>query len=438
MATDSGRDAPAGGGSAAGDGSAGERATYRRVLAEPRFRVLFVTRSLAIAADTLRMVALSVLVYARTGSPLLAAVAFGIGFLPQVVGGALLGSLADRLRPRPLVAGVYALEAAAAAVLALLDPPVAVALVLVAVVACVTPVMSGAVYRLAAEVLPGEGYVLGRSLMMIAASAAQLLGLAFGGVAVAALGAREALLVACGVYAVAAVLVRVTLEDLPPAPVSGAVRSGEGRSGAVLGASWAVNRRLLGDRAVRVMLLAQCLPVAFVAGAESLLIPYARVRGHGEGAGAFLLACLPLGMMAGNVVGGRMLAAATRERLVVPLMVLLGLPLLPLAADVPLVAAGALLLVTGAGYAYELGLQRRFVDAVPEGARGQAFGLLSTGMMTLQGLGPVVFGAVAEVVGTGAAIASAGAVTVAAALWLRGGLARPRPAPSAPASAETA
>nr|BFE36658.1 MFS transporter [Actinomadura rugatobispora] len=389
------------------------RATYRRVLAEPRFRVLFATRSLAIAADTLRMVALSVLVYARTGSPMLAAVAFGIGFLPQVVGGALLGALADRLRPRPLVAGVYALEAVVAAVLALADPPVAAALVLVAVVACVTPVMSGAVYRVAAEVLPGEQYVLGRSLMMIAASVAQLLGLAFGGVAVAALGPQRALLVACGVYAVAAVLVRVTLGDLPPSPAAGE------RRGAVLGASWAANRRLLGDRAVRVMLLAQCLPVAFAAGAESLLIPYAQVRGHGEGTGAFLLACLPVGMMAGNVVAGRMLAAATRERLVVPLMVLLGLPLLPLAADVPLAAAAALLLVTGTGYAYELGIQRRFVDAVPESARGQAFGLLSTGMMTLQGLGPVLFGAVAEVAGVGAAIASAGAVTVAVALCLR-------------------
>ena len=35
------------------------RATYRQVIAEPRFRLLFLTRSLAIGADTLRTVALS-------------------------------------------------------------------------------------------------------------------------------------------------------------------------------------------------------------------------------------------------------------------------------------------------------------------------------------------------------------------------------------------
>ncbi|WP_344597079.1 MFS transporter [Actinomadura vinacea] len=382
---------------------------------------------------TLRMVALSALVYARTGSPLLAAVAFGIGFLPQVLGGALLGSLADRLRPRPLVAGVYALEAGAAAALALLDPPIAVCLLLVAVVACVTPVMSGAVYRLAAEVLPGDGYVLGRSLMMVAASVAQLLGLAFGGVAVVALGARQALLVACAVYAVAALLVRVLLEDLPPAPPSGG--AGGGAAGSFVGASWAVNRRLLADRTVRVVLLAQWLPVSFVAGAESLLFPYAQVRGFAEGAGAFLLACLPVGMMAGNLVGGRLLGPGTRERLVVPLMVLFGLPL---AAAVPLPVAAVLLGVTGASLAYELGLQRRFVDVVAAGARGQAFGLLSTGTMTLQGVGPVVFGGVAEVAGVGAAIASAGAATLVVALSLRRGLSRPSAAPVADADAGSA
>jgi predicted MFS family arabinose efflux permease len=395
------------------------RASYRDVLAEPRFRVLFGTRSLVIAADTLRMVALSVLVYGRTGSPLLAAVAFGVGFVPQVAGGALLGALADRLRPRPLVSGVYAAEALVAAALALLDLPVVVCLLLVAAVACVTPLVSGAVSRVAAEVLPGDGYVLGRSLIVVAASVAQLAGLAFGGAAVAALGPRHALLGTCAVYGAAALLVRLLLEDLPPAPPSGP--SGERRT--VLRASGAANRRLLGDRAVRAMLLAQWLPSAFVAGAESLLIPFADVRGLPQGMGAVLLASLPAGMIAGNLAAGR-LRPATRERLVVPLMALLGLPLLPLAAGPPAAVMVALLACTGAAFSYELGIQRRFVEAVPEGARGQALGLLSTGMMTLQGVGPVLFGAVAEVLGVATAIAAAGAATFLAAAWLRPGLRR--------------
>ncbi|WP_395108793.1 MFS transporter [Actinomadura sp. SCN-SB] len=391
------------------------RASYREVLAEPRFRVLFGTRSLVIAADTLRMVALSVLVYGRTGSPLLASVAFAAGFAPQVAGGALLGALADRMRPRPLVAGVYAMEAGAAAALALLDLPVAGCLLLVAAVACATPVVSGAVSRVAVQALPGDRYVLGRSLMVVASSVAQLAGLAFGGAAVAALGPRGALLGTCAVYAVAAALVVLFLDDLPAATR----RDPAGPRRGLVGESGAVNRRLLADPAVRALLLAQWLPAAFVAGAESLLIPFAHDRGLPAAMGAVLMACPPAGMIAGNLACGRLLRPSARERLVVPLMALVGLPLLPLAAGPPATVAAALLAVAGAAFAYELGIQRRFVDAVPEAERGQAFGLLSTGMMTLQGVGPVLSGALAEAAGPGTAIGAAGAAAVLAAVWLR-------------------
>lgn len=80
------------------------RATYREVLAEPRFRLLFSTRTVAITADAMRITTFSVLVFAATGSALLSALAFGIGFIPQLFGSLLLGSLADRLPPRALIA----------------------------------------------------------------------------------------------------------------------------------------------------------------------------------------------------------------------------------------------------------------------------------------------------------------------------------------------
>ncbi|MFF7634821.1 hypothetical protein ACFZB9_16925 [Kitasatospora sp. NPDC008050] len=84
--------------------TAGEpRATYREVLARPLFRLLFVARTLAVVADSLRITTLSVLIYATTGSPLLGALAFGVGFAPQLLGTLLLGALADRGRPRPLI-----------------------------------------------------------------------------------------------------------------------------------------------------------------------------------------------------------------------------------------------------------------------------------------------------------------------------------------------
>ncbi|MFC6887003.1 MFS transporter [Actinomadura yumaensis] len=403
-------------------GRAPRRATYRDALAEPRFRVLFATRTVAIAADTLRVLALSVLVYGRTGSPLLASAAFAAGFLPQLAGGALLGALADRMRPRRLIAAAYALEAAAALVLALLDPPVAAALALVALIACATPLFAGASNRLVADVLTGDAYVLGRSLMTIASAAAQLLGLAFGGVAVAALGPRHALLAAGAAHLLAALLARFGLPDLPAPPRA------EARS--LVGESFTGSVRLLADPAVRALLLAQWLPPAFVAGAESLLVPYAAVRGYPEGTAALLMGCSAGGMLLGNVAGARLLTPAARERLVVPLMAMFGVPLLPLALDVPAALAALLMLLTGAGFAYELGIQRPFVDALPEDGRGQAFGLLSTGLMTLQGTGPLVLGGVAEFVPVGGTLAVAGACTLVIALLLRAPLTRARTVPA--------
>ena len=193
---------------------AARRATYREVLAEPRFRLLFLTRSLAIGADTLRTVALSVLIFAVTGSPLLAAVTYGAAFLPQAVGGTLLGAMADRIRPRPLITVGYGLEAAVAVVLALAGLPAGACLALVAAIATLTPVFGGASSRLIAETLTGDSYVLGRSLANIAASAAQLAGLAAGGATVAALGARHALLVTAACHLVAAAVTWVWLPDL--------------------------------------------------------------------------------------------------------------------------------------------------------------------------------------------------------------------------------
>jgi MFS family permease len=391
----------------------GQQATYRQVLAEPQFRLLFLTRSLAIGADTLRTVALSMLIFAATGSPLLAAVTYGIAFLPQVIGGTLLGALADRARPRPLIAAGYCLEAGTAAALALARLPVGASLALVAAIATLTPVFAGASNRLIAEALSGDAYVLGRSLANIAASASQLLGLAAGGATVAALGARDALLVTAVCHLAAAAAIRVWLPGLPAAPKA------PGRPRVpVLRQSWTVSGQLITDPAVRVLLLAACLPPAFLTGAESLIVPYAVQHHFAAGSPGLMLACVPVGMIAGDFAAGRLLRPAARERLVIPLMVVAGVPLLAFAAGPSLPAAAGLLIVTGIGPAYLLGIQRRFLDAVPAAVLGQAFTLLSTALMTFQGLGPVLFGAVTLVTPPGRAMALAGLAIIVTALSL--------------------
>ncbi|MFC7534630.1 MFS transporter [Actinoplanes sp. GCM10030250] len=388
-----------------------DQARFGDALAEPRFLVVFGARSLGVVADALRTVAVSVLVFEASNSPLLAAVTYGIAYLPQVIGGVFLGSLADRLPPRALISAGFALLCAIELIIALAEPSILVSLLLVATVAVSAPIFAGSTSRVVTEVLTGDVYVLGRSLFNIAASAGQLVGLALGGLAVAGLGGSSTVLISAGLHASAAATVWFLLRGVkPPGTPS--------QSQSILTASLANTRALLGNTRVRVLLLAQCLPPSFVTGAESLMIPYASARGATPATAGMLLACLPVGMIVGDFVVGRFVRSTTRERLTVPLMAVLGAPLVLLAFSLPLVLVAVLLMISGVGFAYGLGLQRRFLYAVAEPERGLAFGLLATGAMTLQGVGPVIFGTLTEAVSTSTAIALAGVATVASAGWL--------------------
>jgi MFS family permease len=379
------------------------RTTYREVFAEPVFRTLFLSRTLAIAADTLRIVALSVLVFTTTGSALLGAIAFGVGFLPQAVGGVLLGSLSDRLAPRGLITAGYAVECAAALALALVAMPTLASLLVVATVAVLTPAFNGASARLIADRLTGDAYVVGRSVSNVASAGAQLVGLAAGGAAVAVLGPRNALLATAAAHLTAAFAVRLFLPRLDrPARVAGSA----------VAQSWTATRTLLTDRDVRRLILIQWLPPTFAVGAEALLIPYAALRRYPPSATGLLLAAVPLGMLISGVVVGRLVRPAGRERLVAPLIATLGVGILVLVGPVPLPMALAALVVVGFGFAYSLGIQRAFVDALPETHRGQAFALVSTGLMTMQGLGPVAAGAAAQSASIPVALAGCGVATV--------------------------
>jgi predicted MFS family arabinose efflux permease len=319
------------------------RTTFASVLAEPQFRVLFGCRSLAIAADTLRIVALSMLIFSTTGSPLLAALTFGIGFAPQAVGGLLLGALADRIRPRLLISAGYAAECVSASILAFTEPPVWLMLVIVGLVASMTPVFAGASSRLVAEVLTGERYVLGRSLWTTAASAAQLLGLAMGGAAAAGPGSRRALAISAALHLTACVVTRLRLADMALPATS---------STSVLRQTMRVNRALLATTEVRRLMLAHWLPPAFAVGAESLLVVYVEVRGLPPGFGGVLVACLPVGMIIGNLVVGRLLDPSPRHA--APLVVLMGLPFTAFPLDPHPVILAVLVIISGTGVAYML------------------------------------------------------------------------------------
>ncbi|MEW2087185.1 MFS transporter [Streptomyces sp. NPDC005283] len=390
-------------------------ATYQEVFANPVFRLLFGANLAAVLGTTLRMVALSLLVYDVTGSAFLTALTYGIAFAPQAIGGVLLGALPDRIRPRALIAAGHGLECAVGAVVALAPLPIGAGLLLVAVLGAITPAFRGATSKVIAQSLHGDAYVLGRSLVGLTMSGGQLVALAAGGLLVAWLGVPGALLAGALCHLGAAIIVRLGLPNLPV----------EGRAaGTVVRQSWSGTRRLLKERTMRSLFLAHWLPPAFIAGVESLILPYARFRGFSVTAASLLLACLPVGMIVGDLLMGRLVRPATRVRLVMPLMTLIGIAFVPLMFEPPALVCAALLAVSGVGNAYMLGVQGRFRDVAPTALLGQAFALLGTGLMALQGIGPMVLGTLAEWTGYGAAVGAAGVATVATAVALRPGWSR--------------
>ncbi len=78
----------------------------------PEFRALWLSYVLSAGGDRLALVALTLLVYDRSKSPLLAAVTFAAGFVPYLFGGLFLSGLADRLPRRSVMVGCDLLRVA--------------------------------------------------------------------------------------------------------------------------------------------------------------------------------------------------------------------------------------------------------------------------------------------------------------------------------------
>jgi predicted MFS family arabinose efflux permease len=375
--------------------------TYRELFAVPEFRVLFTTTSLNVAAGSVGSLALGTLVYAETRSPLLSAFVMFGGPLVRLTTSWFLLSLADLWRPRTalmLVAGVLALGNALQAIPELAMP---VRLVLVAAPWIVLSATGGSMIALVSEIVPEGSFVFARATVNIAVGVMQIVGFGLGGLLLLAFTTSQLFLGAAATCLVVLVLVRLGLRDHPPRATGPAVR----RSGAV-------NRLLLGSRTLRPVYLALWVPNGLVVGCEALIVPYA-----GESAG-FLFAATAVGMLAGDVLMGRVVPPVWRDRLVEPARLLLALPWLAFPLQPSLPVACSLAAVASVGYCASLPLQERLVTWTAADIRGQVLGLHSLGMMSMQGVGALLAGAVATRLGADARAAGLAIGVMAAASLL--------------------
>jgi hypothetical protein len=403
------------------------RARYHDVFAVGGFRALFAVQTLMVVSETMKMLALSVLVYSRTASPVMAAFAYMGGMLPYLIGGTLLLSIADRVPTRPVLVGFHLARFAVISLLAVAPLPVPALITGTMVTGLFGPVAQGATSALLPEVLHDDSYVLGRSLFTTTAAAAQILGNAASGALLVVLSPAGVLGVAAVVCLVAAAVAKFSLRvtGVRPYPAHHEAstssgfggESGPGSSWAPAAATtWQINKELFADQRVRGLILAQWLPLSAVVGAEGAVIPY---TAHlGSSSAGVLLSAMAGGVLLGSVVIGRFVSEERGERLVLPLILLAGGGLICFTLQPGLVMSATLGGASSAGLAYTVGLQRRFLHAAPVRARGHAFGLVSTGLMTGQATATVAAGALTEVFRPGTVMGMCGATGIATALVL--------------------
>ena len=275
---------------------------------------------------------------------------------------------------------------------------------------------AGSGIALMSDILPSDAFVLGRSTLNTAVGVMQIVGFGVGGALVLVLSPSGLFIGSAAAAALSLLLVRFGLRDHPPrAAGAGVVRR-----------TREVNRVLLGSPVLRPIYLCLWVPNGLIVGCEALFVPYA-----GDRAG-WLFAAGAAGMLLGDVVVGRFLSVAVRERLVGPLRILLALPYLGFVTAPSVLVACLLSFVASIGFAASLPLQERLIAHTEASQRGQVLGLGSTGLMVMQGVGAIVGGALAELLGHGATgvawtMATLAVLSLAVTFTLTPGLQRSQP-----------
>ena len=393
-------------------GTAAPRATFRDVFAIREFRALWFSEILSVAGDRLALVALTLLVYDRTRSPLLTALAYASGYLPWIIGGLFLADLADRYPRRAVMVTCDLARAVLVAAMVIPGVPVAGLVVLLFATTAVAPPFDSSRAAITPDILPGDLYPLGASVTQTTFLAAQVAGVAVAGVAVEVIGVRTALAIDAATFVLSAVLIGLGTRARPAAARTQAV------------SPWARTRdgvrQVFGERALRTVVLFGWLAV-FYTVPEGIAAPYAAGLGGGPAATGLVLASTACATMIGTPLFTRFVRPRARAAMMGPLAVLTCAALVLTAARPDLAVSLVIFSLSALFGIYQIAANTEFVARVPDERRAQAFGIASMGIIVGQGAGFIAAGAAASVLGPAVVIAlwgGAGAV-VAVALALR-------------------
>jgi hypothetical protein len=416
------------GASAVGADRAERRLGFADALRTRVFAVLYVAEVQSTVGDQLARVALSVLVFRRTGSAAATALTYAATYLPAILGGVVLAGIGDRLPRRLVMIGCDAIRAVLFAVMALLHLPTIALVGLLVVAVFLGPAFAAAEVSYLAAALEPELFRVGTGLRMISGQASQVFGFAAGGALVALLGPRGALAVNAGTYVVSAFVIAVALRSGRAAGRHRAAANSAVPDHAVDRAA-AVDRAgdadphgkafagLWRDERTRAFLALSALAGLFVVP-EGLAVPFGSAAGASTVETGLLMAAIPLGGALGAGFLVRLVPRASRLAVAGWMAVGCGLPLV-VTGLVPRwpIALGCWLL-SGALAAYQVEVTTALVQHIPDALRARLIGIASSVLLGAQGLGLVVFAGIATVTTPGRAIGIAGLAGSAIALLI--------------------
>ncbi len=319
------------------------RARLTDPLRKSQFRRLAATYGVNEMGDWMGIVALSVLVFDRTGSAMATAALFlGTRFLPALIA-PLLVARAEQPPPRFALPVIYCGEAAAFGALALFagDNFSIAAVIVLATVDGALALAGRALTRavVAALLEPSGELRSGNAVLNIAFTASAAVGPAVAGLVVAGFGVQSALLLdAASFYAIAWIL--LTAGPLPQAePDPGRVRD-RVRAGVAYIREMATLRRLLIAQGAAFVFFAAVIPIEVIYSKQTL--------GAGDLGYGLLLAGWGVGMVLGSLVFARVRRTSLPVLLFFSTLAV-GVGYLGLAAAPTLALACAASVVGGAG-----------------------------------------------------------------------------------------
>jgi Major Facilitator Superfamily len=398
--------------------AAPRNATFWEVFAEREYRALWVAQVVSIAGDQFARVALAVLVYDRTRSPLLAAVTFAVTAGAMFAGGLALGWMADRYPRRRVMVTSDVACVALVLVMAIPGLPIGTEIgLLFAVTLAVEPFLSArmAVNR---EVLGPDRFQLGTSITLATYQVAQLGGFAVGGVVAGLAGVHAALLIDAASFAASALLVRFGVKAR--AAPGGPARPGRPQM-------WAGVRLVFASPAARTAMLLMWL-AAFFGAPEGVAVPLARQLGGGAATAGWLLAAMTAGAALALGLYTRLVAPARRMRLAAVMATAACAMLMLFVLPPALAPALAILAASGLFTGYIATASGALAGVIPDEHRGKVSGVVGAGMSLGQGVMMVAAGAAALCVSPALVVAACGAAGTAAAVPLLLAWRRVRPA----------